>query len=155
MARLERRVFNINVNKTREMKKLSTFNGLKKGAKVKVIDNTNSHNYDVGTVYTMQINGSGTHMSRPFAEFREGNNLKASDCVLYSDYSVAGMEKEVEDLKKQIADIQEKINLCKELGLTLYDETYITVHKTLQTLKGKASDAEKTRIIVALLKKMD
>ena len=137
-------------------KPLKSFAGLKKGQKFMVVANSNSHNYPMDTVLTLNRDGiKTTSMSNCAVEVPDGNNLMASDCVLL-DMSLESMKLELVNIGKKYKaesdELKSKIDFCEKNGLDTFDEDFYKVHSALEALDSKATLIEKTKVIAALLK---
>lgn len=137
-------------------KPLKSFAGLKKGQKFMVVANSNSHNYPMDTVLTLNRDGiKTTSMSNCAVEVLDGNNLMASDCVLL-DMSLEMMKSELVDMseryKTESDELKSKIDFCEKNGLDTFDEDFYKVHLALKALDSDATLMEKTKVITALLK---
>ena len=135
------------------MKKLKTFKGLKKGTRIKVVTNSNSHNYGIGSVYSLARDGIGALME-DIAGTGRHNNLDARDCVL-CDETISGLQKELETLKavfeKESKELSDKIKFCQDNNLEEYDANYHKVLTAISVLDGKATVQQKAAVIAALL----
>lgn len=137
-------------------KPLKSFGGLKKGQKFMVVTNSNSHNYPMNTVLTLNMNGTkATSMSNCAVEVPDGNNLMAKDCILV-EMSLEMMKSELADMseryKTESDELKSKIDFCEKNGLDTFDEDFYKVHLALKALDSKATLMEKTKMIAALLK---
>lgn len=138
------------------MSRLKTFAGLKKGTKIKVLDNSNSHNYPVGKVFTMRRDGRNVRENDIAEEISYGNEIKAIDCEL----SLATKE----SLETRLAEIQEeflseqkeiltKLQFLKDTGAKEYDEDVFKVYAVLQSLKTHGDDIAKAQAIAKIITK--
>jgi hypothetical protein len=138
------------------MKKLTTFKGIKKGQKFKVINKRGSHNYPVNKVLTFKHDGPDNFtMSDCAVEKSGGNTLQADQIVLLAQ-DLKSMKEQVTTLKlefnNEISELESKIKFCEEQGLEEFDEDTFKVYSTLSILKTKKSDIEKAKIIASLIK---
>jgi len=132
------------------MKTRTTWKGLKKGQKFKVVSNNNSHNYPIGVVLTMSRDG----------ECAVYNSLDIGDIVLIGGIdlikdmkeNIAEKVVEKEKLESEIVELEDRIKYCEDNDLTKFDEDEFKVFKVLETLKGDTSQKEKAKIIAKLIK---
>lgn len=139
-------------------KRISSFKGIKRGQKFRVIGNAGGHNYPLGKVFTFKrdmvsASGSATDIAE---EVQYGNNIYASDIELVITQTLDELKKEKSDLekryKKEIAELEEKIKVCEENGLEEFDEDFAKVYKILKVVEGKKTRTEKAKVITQLLK---
>ena len=82
---------------------------MKAGDLIKVLRNTNTHNYIIGEIYEIiRNNGTDAIVARSKNGLFTGNNLKSSDIKLVYQ-SVASLKKEKENLLKNLMLIDNKI----------------------------------------------
>ena len=137
-------------------KPLKSFAGLSKGQKFMVVENSNSHNYPMNTVLTLNRDGvKAVSMSNCAEEVPTGNNLAAKDCILI-EMSIEWMKSELTKLKEnyeaQSDELRSKIDFCEKNGLDTFDEDFYKVHSALKALDSNVTLIEKTKVITALLK---
>lgn len=133
------------------MKKLTSWKGLKKGTKFKVIANTNSHNYPLNITLTMKKAGSDNQRMSDVAEEIRGNELNIKDCI-FGSYTIKDIKEEQKELQSQINSLNAKIKVMEELELEEYDENVIKIHQTLTLIDKKGiSKIEKAKAITKLI----
>lgn len=105
------------------MKRLETFEGLKKGDKIVIIENSNSHNYPLNRPLTLSRDGEGEKMRDAVKEC-SGNILKATDCEAGS-VSLVDMKFRMAVLEEEEKELRAEIEFCERNGLTeFHSEAY-------------------------------
>lgn len=132
------------------MKMLSTFKGLPIGTKIKVLYNTNSHNYPMGEVITLKKPGTAASMIDAAKEVSGGNTLNAKDCCLAA-VTIPEMENQIAELQKELDSYKEKIVFCKENAMEEFDEEVFEIHNVLKIIEKPVTDLEKAKLIKKLL----
>ena len=127
------------------MKRLRTFKGLKAGTRIRVVANSNSHNYVIGRTYVLSTDGYGLDMVDVEGDGTH-NNLRASDCTLAS-ISVDELRQSLVDLQKRYEEeskkIKSQIEFCEKNGLKEYNDEYTAVIGVLEELSKDIPLAEK------------
>ena len=127
------------------MKRLRTFKGLKAGTRIRVVANSNSHNYVIGRAYTLSSDGEGYYM---MDVERDGihNTLNANDCTL-AVLTVDELRQSLVDLQKRYEEeskkIKSQIEFCEKNGLKEYSDEYTVVIGVLEELSKDIPLAEK------------
>ena len=136
-------------------KELKSFEGIKKGQKFKVTRNVGSHNYPIGKVLTFKVNGTVAHSMNNIAEGGEYNNIRIDELELFSE-TLADMRVRRDEIAKfkndELTELDEKIRICEELGLEVYDKLFVDVHRCLETINSDSTLFEKTTLILSILK---
>ena len=137
-----------------ENKPLKSFKGVK-GKKFKVINHVGGHNYPTNKVLTFKHEVSATTMADCAEEMSHGNTLTANQCVLV--YLTLKDLLEARDTlsanyEQEINEINYKIEFCEKYGFNEYDERQHRILIALDTLDSDASNAEKAKVIAALMK---
>ena len=88
------------------MERLKTFSGLKAGTRIRVVANSNYHNYVIGRTYVLSTDGYGYDMSDVEGDGRH-NFLCASDCV-FATTTVDELRQSLVDLQKRLVDLQKR-----------------------------------------------
>jgi hypothetical protein len=123
---------------------------VKIGKRIKVLKNTNMHNYTVGGIYTIKdIDLSrGTCRATQENGFL-GNNLAFEDFKMYSiDY--ASLLKQKLDLIQELDEIEKKLRWMEENNVKVLHEKSYQVGGIVNSLQGK-SEKEMFTLINTLL----
>ena len=131
-------------------KKITTFAGIKKGQKFRVIANNGGHNYPMGEVLTFKKPGSTLQSMSDVAEEQIGNNIRASEIELVN-YTVEDILSEIKELEKQIEDLTLKAEFCYENGLKEYDENLFRILKAVKIINTFSTDIDKAKQLALLL----
>ena len=127
------------------MERLKTFKGLKAGTRIRVVANSNSHNYVIGSTYTLSSDGYGPGMTDVEGD-GEHNNLYARDCTL-AVLTVDELRQSLVDLQKRYEEeskkIKSQIEFCEKIGLKEYNDEYTAVIGVLEALSKDIPLAEK------------
>lgn len=127
------------------MKRLRTFKGLKAGTRIRVVANSNSHNYVIGRVYTLSTDGDRFNMVDVEGD-GEHNSLNASDCTIAA-MTVDELRQSLVDLQKRYEEeskkIKSQIEFCEKNGLKEYNDEYTVVIGVLEELSKDIPLAEK------------
>jgi hypothetical protein len=135
---------------------LSTFAGMRKGDKIIVVRNTNSHNYPMNKILTLKKNGTGQSLSDAVIEML-GNNLDARDCIrapynvtLLQD-RIGEMEDEIAGLKREVDAHKEILSFCQTNRITEYDPDIIKIVGILQSIsksEEELNDFQKAELFI-------
>lgn len=135
----------------------NTFAGIKKGQKFRVIANRGGHNYPTGKTLTFSKTGTDTNSMNNIAAGPRGssyNNIMFDEIELVYE-TVDEMKNEIAILTaehaEQIQLLNDRISICEELGMAIYDEDFIKVYKALELLNSDATTLEKTALIIKLM----
>jgi len=127
------------------MKRLRTFKGLKAGTRIRVVANSNSHNYVIGRTYTLSTDGDGYDMMDVEGNEKH-NNLVARDCAL-AVLTVDELRQLLITLQNRYEEesksIKSQIEFCEKNGLKEYNDEYTVIASVLESLSEDASLAEK------------
>ena len=127
------------------MKRLRTFRGLKAGTRIRVVANSNSHNYVIGRTYTLSTDGDGYGMMDVEGDEKH-NNLFARDCTLAA-ITVDELRQSLADLQKRYEEeskkIKSQIEFCEKNGLKEYNDEYTVIISILESLSKDIPLAEK------------
>lgn len=120
-----------------------------------VSKNQSSHSYGkIGTKFKITNVDHAGSTSISYADDK-GNNIRFDelDIILNINEEIEILIKERKEIDKQISELEDKQKIMKELKMDVWDEDTYKVYKTLQVLKTKKSDIEKSKIISDLIKK--
>lgn len=156
--------------------KIKSFAGIKKGQKFKVVSNCNSHNYPLNKVLTFRENFTGNALASWVNCAVEGiyNSLSYKDVVLvgedlatlekryvevqeerdtWNEQNKKESEKYNKEVDKTLEDIKKKINFCKDLGITEYDDNVEKLYNAIQVINEKKDipDIEKAKILADII----
>ena len=127
------------------MERLKTFKGLKAGTRIRVVANSNYHNYVIGRTYTLSTDGNGVDMMDVEGDGKH-NNLYASDCV-FATTTVDKLRQLLITLQNRYEEeskrIKSQIEFCEKNGLKEYNDEYTVIASVLESLSEEASLAEK------------
>lgn len=127
------------------MQRLKTFKGLKAGTRIKVVANSNSHNYVIGHTYVLSTDGRGYDMMDVEGDGKH-NNLHAEDCTLTTT-TVDELRQLLIDLQneyeKESKKIKSQIEFCEKNGLKEYNDEYTVIISILESLSKDMPLAEK------------
>jgi len=140
-------------------KKLTSFAGIEKGMKFRVINTSNGHNYPVNTVLTFKRNGSGIDTMCDCAEeVPQGNALHIHQIEILTEVSLSNMKAKLKSLeenyKKEKAELSSKIKFCEENGLEIYDDDIFKISEALKVIESSKSGVEKAKMIAKLIKEI-
>jgi hypothetical protein len=138
-----------------------------KGKKLKVVSNSNDHNYGIGSVVEMEKNSpswSYNISSKSFSlnEFtREdgmrGNWLRLSDCIFatedldYLNSEVNEINSNIEKLEAERNQMLLKIDFMKKNGLKEFSETEFKAYVVLQMIDKDMPIIEKAKVIASFI----
>lgn len=116
----------------------TTWLGLKKDQKFKVIKNTNSHNYPLNTIYTMTRSGIDvSNMDNIATEYARGNTLRFQDIELVYT-SLIEIKQKVADItteyNAQFKELTTVIEFCEKYNTNDYNPMFITKFKSIVTI---------------------
>jgi uncharacterized protein (UPF0335 family) len=138
-------------------KQLTSFEGLKKGTKIMITGNHNSHNYPMGVPLTLRMDGiHGTAMIDCIIEDRGStgshNTLDIRDVeIIVATISVNDMRAHLEELEREKADIQHKLKVCEEFETDSYDDKVFEVYDALKKADKAKTLKERAIIIKEML----
>lgn len=136
-------------------KALTTFAGIKRGTRFKVINNSNGHNYPQHKVLIFKKDGlAGVSQMSDIAEGMSCNTIELRDIRLCNE-SLTDLHQKVVELQEELDLANEKIKVCNDLGLTEYDDNVIKVHKALAIIKTKKTDVEMSQAIASLMTSLE
>jgi hypothetical protein len=136
-------------------RKLTSFTGIKKGQKFRVIKNIGSHNYPLNVLLTFRVNGTeGSTMNNIAEGNGDYNNIRIDEIQLYNE-TVVDMRERLDLIKSksnsEFLDLTEKIRICEELNLEAYDEFFVMIHQSLVVLGANATLLEKTKALISII----
>jgi hypothetical protein len=136
-------------------RKLTSFTGIKKGQKFRVIKNIGSHNYPLNVALTFRVNGTENSTMNNIAEGNgDYNNIRIDEIQLYNE-TVVDMRERLDLIKSkrnsEFLDLTEKIRICEELNLEAYDEFFVMIHQSLVVLGANATLLEKTKALISII----
>jgi hypothetical protein len=138
-------------------RKLTSFAGIKKGQKFRVIKNIGSHNYPLNVPLTFRVDGTDGSTMGNIAESKNGgdyNNIRIDEIQLYNE-TVVDMREQLNLIKSksnsEFLNLTEKIRICEELNLETYDEFFIMIHQSLVVLGANATLLEKTKALISII----
>jgi hypothetical protein len=127
------------------------FRQLKPGDKIRIVDNTCGHNYEIGTVVEVFRN-TGTSICARRNDGQIGNNLSLLDVAPRpSGKTVEDYRRELDALSAKVVEINDRLACMEVLGVDMLDENEYIVWKSLDTLESDAPRREKVKIISELL----
>jgi len=137
-------------------KERTNWQGLKKGTRFKVVNNTNIHNYRIGTIYTMKRNGSNSVEMNDIASEFVGNNLSIHDVIILLDLSdmkiyANSLKKEVNKIENEVVRINDIIKFHIDNGIEEYDEELYTLYMAIESMNS-GSTMEKVKALQKILK---
>lgn len=135
----------------------TSFKGIRKGQRFMVIANNGGHNYPMDKVLIFSKHGEDRpSMENIMVDPSRGHNHIRIDEIKVLDDTVEEMKAEIARIKDsnkaQVKELEERIKICEELGMVVYDEDFVKVYKALQVLNADSSILEKTKLIVNLMK---
>lgn len=130
---------------------LTSWKGIKKGTKFKVVSNSNSHNYPLNTVLTLSRDGLVSSEMGNAAVELSGNNLNIQDVVILTATTVADLQKELSAAKAVVKEIQQKITFCGENELEEFDEETYRIFKLLEIAEGTGTRMQKAYALAQAL----
>ena len=139
-----------------EKTRLKTFAGMKKGDKIIILSNSNSHDYPMNVVLTLKKNGVSQTLSDA-VEGLSGNNLDARDCVRAAHTiadlqdSIGRMEDEVARLQRDILSYREMLSICETNHITKYDPDMVkivAILKSIEDSREELNDFQKAEIFI-------
>jgi hypothetical protein len=136
-------------------RKLTSFTGIKKGQKFRVIKNIGSHNYPLNVPLTFRVNGTeGSTMNNIAEGNGDYNNIRIDEIQLYNE-TVVEMRERLDLIKSksnsEFLDLTKKIRICEELNLEAYDEFFVMIHQSLVVLGANATLLEKTKALISII----
>ena len=136
--------------------RLETFAGMKKGDRIIILSNSNSHNYPMNVVLTLKKNGVSETLSDA-VEGLSGNNLDARDCIR-ATYTIADlqdsigrMEDEVARLQRDILFYREMLSICETNHITEYDPDMVKIMailKSIEDSREELNDFQKAELFI-------
>ncbi len=141
--------------KNNKITSLSTIKKFLTDKIVIVTGNSNNHSYGpIGTKIKVVASSSIGTASATYLDGK-GNTINYSDLDISIDINeeIKLLVEQKEEIDKQISELKDKQKIMKELKMDVWDEDTHKVYKTLQVLKTKKSDIEKSKIISDLIKK--
>ena len=139
-----------------EKTRLKTFAGMKKGDKIIILSNSNSHDYPMNVVLTLKKNGVSQTLSDA-VEGLSGNNLDARDCVRAAHTiadlqdSIGRMEDEVARLQRDILSYREMLSICETNHITEFDPDMVkivAILKSIEDSREELNDFQKAEIFI-------
>lgn len=139
-----------------EKTRLKTFAGMRKGDKIIILNNSNSHNYPMNVILTLKRNGVSQTLNDA-VEGISGNNLDARDCakaaftVVDLQDSIGRMEDEVVKLQGEILSHREMLSICETNHITEYDPDMIKIMailKSIEDSREELNDFQKAEIFI-------
>lgn len=121
----------------------------KAGQKVKIVASTSGHGYGIGKICIVgTVNNTNNTLT---IKNGSGSYLYPADVVALS-VTREELEKEKEDLKNQLDDINAKLTFLDETGESELDSEVSRCYTALKTLDSNASDLEKAKKIADLFR---
>lgn len=95
---------------------------MKVGDRIKLIANSNGHNYQLNKIYVIISGGGGQFQARDPESGWVGNNITQADAVLYA-YTKEEIEKDIKNYEDKIHKDKMKLEYMTEENKTELDET--------------------------------
>ena len=136
--------------------RLETFAGMKKGDKIIILSNSNSHNYPMNVVLTLKENGVSQTLNDA-VEGLSGNSLDARDCIRAAytiadlQDSIGRMEDEVARLQRDILSYREMLSICETNHITEYDPDMVkimAIFKSIEDSREELNNFQKAEIFI-------
>jgi len=136
-------------------KRLTSWKGVQKGQKFKVIGNSNSHNYPMHTILTMARDGSNMSSMDDVCVEMHGNNLSAKDVEL-TPMCIKDLEAERDIIlnyrKGELLELNTMIDFCKKYGLEKYNPKMTDAFRIVEVTKDQnMSDFDRMVAICKIL----
>jgi|WetSurSiteA1Bulk_404760.scaffolds.fasta_scaffold139590_2 hypothetical protein len=133
----------------------SSWKGIQRGQKFKVISNSNSHNYPMNTVLTMSRDGMTSSSMDDACIEMCGNSLNVRDIEL-CPMCLADIKAERDTIlnyrKKELAELEGMIEFCTKYGIDKYDPKMGESFRILEVAKNPLiSDFDKITAISQIL----
>ncbi len=130
--------------------KPATWASIPKGTTFKVVSNSNSHNYPMETV----LRTNKICKAKAGVVVGGYNTLSIND-VEFIPMTIKDLEERLYRLEAEAQELDKKIEFCKSMNLTEFDEDYYKIYNTLSILETKKTKKEKTVLIKNLIKNLD
>lgn len=137
---------------------MTSFAGLKKGQKIRVLNNLNSNNWEVGKVYTLTqdvVNSPAGLAGSAYVGNAALNTIYPASVELVSS-NLVEMKAELAQITKTYeevaAELSRKIKFCTVNKVEEYDADIEKVYAVLGTLNSKSSRMDKAKVIAKLIK---
>lgn len=128
-----------------EKTRLKTFAGMKRGDRIIILSNSNSHNYPMNVVLTLKKNGVSRTLNDA-VEGVSGNNLDAGDCakaaftVVDLQDSIGRKEDEIARLQGEILSYREMLSICETNHITEYDPDMVKIMAILKLIEDSREE---------------
>ena len=129
---------------------------MKVGDKVRVLRNSNSHNYTIGKAYTiLRLNGGSVFTAGDSGWV--GNNLEYADCEAIAETRKdinAALAVITETFNRERQHYLDKLAYLDATGAQAYDSTDAAVYRAVMSLDSKAPMLEKVATIAAIIRQL-
>jgi len=142
------------------MKKLTSWNDLKKGRKFRVLKNHSAHNYPLNVTFTLTRDGvSDINMDNVAEEYKAGNyiNINEIQCLPATLEDLIGEKmdliKESKIILNKIELIEDRIKFMTDYDLKEFDEEEFQIYQILKIVESPStSKLKKVDLIRNILK---
>ena len=136
---------------------LTSWKGLQKGTKFRVVRNSNGHSYPIGKVLTLSRDGEASSSMNSCAREVSGNNLTVTDIeLIYMTIGDMKLERDyiLNKQKDELKKLEHAIEFCEKHGIEQYEDRYVDSYQILKIAQDSSkTEIEKVKSIVEIMSK--
>jgi len=136
---------------------LTSWKGIQKGTKFRVVRNSNGHSYPTGRVLTLSRDGEAASSMSNCAKEIMGNNLNVVDIeLIYMTISDMKLERDriLSKQKDELNKLEHAIEFCEKHGIEQYEDRFVESYHILKIAQDSSkTEIEKVKSIVEIMSK--